>query len=438
MAAARDSPQRLPTEPELPAATSPEKEGEGANEDQDNKTMALRFAAEFAAEEAGASEVETPRRSGVVDEASLEQACNTCSDANDESGVMTADDLEAAAAGMSSDTNPKDQSTNETNETETCPCPQEDKLSDANAVAASTDGADALQQDAAPEVSTAAADPNAGEEINSPYARTALTQAAEAAEAEAKSARELAAGLHVKLAESRAQLASKGQATTAKVAGLRTATTGLRDSAKASLDACAQDVGILFGSLLKRTKEHVAQTRDCEASLLKETLLRKKLFNELQAIKGNIRVFVRVRPPSKSSAELLKATVTDASNEAKPADGATAATEATTTGSKTDEADTAEASPLAVKVTKEGDVLVQEQADPKKGAASGGKAPPLPKAFEFDHVFGSSANQENVFREVSPLVTSVVDGYHASIIAYGQTGSGKTWTMEVCHLEFII
>jgi len=81
---------------------------------------------------------------------------------------------------------------------------------------------------------------------------------------------------------------------------------------------------------------------------------------------------------------------------------------------------------------------VQEQADPKKGAASGGKAPPLPKAFEFDHVFGSSANQENVFREVSPLVTSVVDGYHASIIAYGQTGSGKTWTMEVCHLEFII
>ena len=31
---------------------------------------------------------------------------------------------------------------------------------------------------------------------------------------------------------------------------------------------------------------------------------------------------------------------------------------------------------------------------------------------------------------MSPLVTSVMDGYHASIIAYGQTRSGKTYTME--------
>ena len=35
-----------------------------------------------------------------------------------------------------------------------------------------------------------------------------------------------------------------------------------------------------------------------------------------------------------------------------------------------------------------------------------------------------------MFSEVCPLVTSVMDGYHASIIAYGQTGSGKTFTMD--------
>ena len=38
--------------------------------------------------------------------------------------------------------------------------------------------------------------------------------------------------------------------------------------------------------------------------------------------------------------------------------------------------------------------------------------------------------QEDVFAEVCPLITSVVDGYNLCILAYGQTGSGKTYTME--------
>jgi len=49
--------------------------------------------------------------------------------------------------------------------------------------------------------------------------------------------------------------------------------------------------------------------------------------------------------------------------------------------------------------------------------------------FSFDHVFHPEASQEEVYAAVSPLVQSVVDGYRVCIFAYGQTGSGKTHTM---------
>ena len=50
--------------------------------------------------------------------------------------------------------------------------------------------------------------------------------------------------------------------------------------------------------------------------------------------------------------------------------------------------------------------------------------------FEFDRVFKQDSSQGSVFEAVSPLVTSVLDGYNVYIFAYGQTDSGKTSTME--------
>eukprot|EP01079_Euglenida_sp_SAG-EU17-18_P011805 gene11805-2152_t len=52
------------------------------------------------------------------------------------------------------------------------------------------------------------------------------------------------------------------------------------------------------------------------------------------------------------------------------------------------------------------------------------------KVFSFDKVCHSNESQDDIFKEVDPLVDHALDGIHATIFAYGQTGSGKTYTME--------
>ncbi len=51
--------------------------------------------------------------------------------------------------------------------------------------------------------------------------------------------------------------------------------------------------------------------------------------------------------------------------------------------------------------------------------------------FTFDHLFGSSATQEDIFNTCAvPICKDVLDGFNGSIFAYGQTGAGKTHTMS--------
>ncbi|KAG6590477.1 Kinesin-like protein KIN-14I, partial [Cucurbita argyrosperma subsp. sororia] len=107
----------------------------------------------------------------------------------------------------------------------------------------------------------------------------------------------------------------------------------------------------------------------------------RKLYNQVQDLKGNIRVYCRVRP-----------FLGGHSNR-----------------------------PSIVDRIDQGNMSIMT---PSKNGKEGRKS------FSFNKVFGPSATQGEVFSDTRPLIRSVLDGYNVCIFAYGQTGSGKTHTMS--------
>ncbi|KAI3449437.1 hypothetical protein Pfo_006102 [Paulownia fortunei] len=105
----------------------------------------------------------------------------------------------------------------------------------------------------------------------------------------------------------------------------------------------------------------------------------RKLYNQVQDLKGSIRVYCRVRPFLPGQYNYLS----------------------------------------TVDHIEEGTITINSLAKNGKGR----------KSFNFNKVFGPSATQEEVFSDTRSLVRSVLDGYNVCIFAYGQTGSGKTYTM---------
>ncbi|XP_076912753.1 kinesin-like protein KIN-14N isoform X1 [Bidens hawaiensis] len=132
----------------------------------------------------------------------------------------------------------------------------------------------------------------------------------------------------------------------------------------------------------KLNSELQIRLAEADVKVIEGEALRKKLHNTILELKGNIRVFCRVRP-------LLFDEGVE--NEIKTILFPT----------------TTEALGRGIEVVQHG------QTHP----------------FMFDKVFTPQTTQEEVFEEISQLVQSALDGYKVCIFAYGQTGSGKTHTM---------
>ncbi|XP_062825526.1 kinesin-like protein KIFC1 isoform X2 [Anolis carolinensis] len=148
-------------------------------------------------------------------------------------------------------------------------------------------------------------------------------------------------------------------------------------------------------ALAQRTEEKEAleaRVAEIEQKLHESEMERRQLHNTIQELKGNIRVFCRVRPLLPSEREFQK-------------------------GMRHLHFPSEDRKSLVLSKAEESHVGRERKED-------------TTYEFHFDRVFPPSSSQAEVFEEISLLVQSALDGYHVCIFAYGQTGSGKTYTME--------
>ncbi|MCD7450556.1 hypothetical protein HAX54_007209 [Datura stramonium] len=106
------------------------------------------------------------------------------------------------------------------------------------------------------------------------------------------------------------------------------------------------------------------------------------LYNQVQDLKGTIRVYCRVRPFLSGQPD-MQSTVDY--------------------------------------IGENGDIMIVNPRKQGKDAR---------KIFTFNKVFGTKVTQQQIYVDTQPLVRSVLDGFNVCIFAYGQTGSGKTYTMS--------
>lgn len=143
-----------------------------------------------------------------------------------------------------------------------------------------------------------------------------------------------------------------------------------------------------YATMERRMSEALEKAQECEDKLRKEETIRRKLHNQVQELKGNIRVFCRVRPMGQHTEDTARISFPD----------------------------TEDSTEIEVKGPEETNSL--------------GKTTTKSYPFTFDRVFDPTCNNAAIFEEISQLIQSALDGYNVCIFAYGQTGSGKTFTMS--------
>lgn len=133
---------------------------------------------------------------------------------------------------------------------------------------------------------------------------------------------------------------------------------------------------------IKKLESHVRNLEVASSSYYKVLEENRQLYNQVQDLKGAIRVYCRVRPflPGQSDGK----TTVDYIGE-------------------------------------DGNIMIVHPHKQGRDAR---------KAFSFNKVFGANVTQQQIYADTQPLIRSVLDGYNVCIFAYGQTGSGKTYTMS--------
>jgi len=165
------------------------------------------------------------------------------------------------------------------------------------------------------------------------------------------------------------------------IAQLQLQKTSLKDDMKLLQKSTRQMMSDFTARFLARSgKEVELATRELVAKYRYEVRQRKLLYNQIQELKGNIRVFCRIRKDDRVPCVLKFPKNKDGFGDAN--------------------------------------ILVVPKIDDS-----------AEKQFEFDRVYAPDSTQSEVFDDTEACITSCVDGYNVCIIAYGQTGSGKTHTM---------
>ena len=156
------------------------------------------------------------------------------------------------------------------------------------------------------------------------------------------------------------------------------------------LESNSENQSQAFAEMNQRMQDAINTATEANAKLRAEETLRRKLHNQVQELKGNIRVFCRVRPAlGAENDDAAKISIPDDDQESK-------------------------------------ELLIM---GPEQKSAMG-NVTTSKHGFSFDRVFGPSSKNLEVFDEISQLVQSALDGYNVCIFCYGQTGSGKTHTMQ--------